>query len=271
MKYYFVSDIHGFYDKLQRGLDNELFNKKTDCLVVVGDSFDRGPDSLKVLQFIMRCPRRIILWGNHDFRLYELLCTGSRVCSYDIDNGVPATLASFMGLKQPDKRPSMALLSTWIQMFIHDEHFKSTFDLLREYWRESCVAIEFDGLIATHAWLPLKSGSANEIDPDWRIITSYTRWNDATWENSLDRILNIETSHADKTLLIGHWSAENIRACWCGTAGVFDDFPIYYYNRDGIALGAICIDGCAADPEGKVNACPIDFDTPPVKYYCHLI
>ena len=60
-RYIFVSDIHGRFDKLTEALAGVNFNKDTDTLVVLGDSFDRGDQSLEVLKYIMSCPTLILL------------------------------------------------------------------------------------------------------------------------------------------------------------------------------------------------------------------
>ena len=101
MKYFCVSDIHGQYDLLIKSLEDKGFNKETDTLIVVGDSFDRGMQSHEVLEYILSCPNRILLMGNHDLRLMELIGTPYLAASYDISNGVPQTLVSMSIFMQP--------------------------------------------------------------------------------------------------------------------------------------------------------------------------
>ena len=52
MSTYAVSDLHGYYDVFIRGLDRIGFSE-TDTLYVIGDAIDRGPDCIKILQYIM--------------------------------------------------------------------------------------------------------------------------------------------------------------------------------------------------------------------------
>ena len=71
MKYFFVSDIHGKLDKLLDALAAAGFSVQNDTIVSVGDAFDRGKQNAGVLKFLMGCPHRILIWGNHDRRLKE--------------------------------------------------------------------------------------------------------------------------------------------------------------------------------------------------------
>ena len=77
MKYYILSDIHGFYRELYVRID-QLGNLHTvideageDKLILLGDYIDEGENSFKVLDLIFRlqksCPERVIaLRGNHE-------------------------------------------------------------------------------------------------------------------------------------------------------------------------------------------------------------
>ena len=73
MKYFFMSDVHGEYSKMIAALNEAGFDKEKDVLVSLGDLFDRGSNSLEVLEYVMSCPNRILIWGNHDLRLKELM------------------------------------------------------------------------------------------------------------------------------------------------------------------------------------------------------
>ena len=79
--FYVLGDIHGFLDKLDRGLSLIKADGGKDApLYFVGDFVDRGPDSKAVIQKIMDAqsagrPWQAVL-GNHDLMFYEFVKTG---------------------------------------------------------------------------------------------------------------------------------------------------------------------------------------------------
>ncbi|MBD2441067.1 metallophosphoesterase [Nostoc sp. FACHB-110] len=60
-----VGDIHGCYQELILLLEKVQLSAE-DCLVSLGDIVDRGPDSVKVYDFLRNRPNTIVLMGNHE-------------------------------------------------------------------------------------------------------------------------------------------------------------------------------------------------------------
>ena len=76
MTIYALSDIHGHYDALCEALDGMDLSDDNNTLVLLGDYVDRGSDSLRVIEKVMRLqldfPKRVIaLRGNHDDEFCE--------------------------------------------------------------------------------------------------------------------------------------------------------------------------------------------------------
>ena len=71
MKTIIIGDIHGCIDELKE-LITLVNYKKEDKLILLGDYIDRGPSSLKVLEFIKELKENntnvYLLLGNHDYR-----------------------------------------------------------------------------------------------------------------------------------------------------------------------------------------------------------
>ena len=65
-----VSDVHSFYGEMKQALDKEGFDKdnKDHIFVSCGDLLDRGPDSVKCLEFVngLDDDRKILILGNHE-------------------------------------------------------------------------------------------------------------------------------------------------------------------------------------------------------------
>ncbi len=73
MSTFIIGDVHGCYNELQALLSKMDYAYSRDDLWFVGDVINRGPESLKTLQFLKNLPRQpIITLGNHD--LHFLAC-----------------------------------------------------------------------------------------------------------------------------------------------------------------------------------------------------
>lgn len=257
MRYIFVSDIHGQLDKLKTALNEVAFDKDKDTLVSLGDPFDRGPDSLGVLKFLMDCPNRVLVWGNHDLRLREIFMSGS-VYKYDYQNGVRETMHSFLGT---EKLNDIAIM---INVFKTDDRFKNRLRLLYQYFDECVFAIEFNDLIGTHAWIPvLIDNKKTKIDQwgnlmtqiyyryanDWREAV-YEYWQEAVWSHSKN-LYDQGIFEPNKKMIIGHWHAWRFRI----PNIVPSDFNINDVANDTFETdNFVAIDGCSNAPKGKVNA-----------------
>lgn len=74
MNTYVMSDVHGQYEAYQDVLEQISFDKfsKRDRLYILGDVIDRGADSIKIIQHIMKNRDKItLLMGNHELMMVE--------------------------------------------------------------------------------------------------------------------------------------------------------------------------------------------------------
>lgn len=69
---YVVSDIHGYSHTFQHLLKMIGFCEK-DILYVLGDTIDRGPDPVGVLQFMSMHDNIIPIIGNHEYMMLKVL------------------------------------------------------------------------------------------------------------------------------------------------------------------------------------------------------
>lgn len=114
-----IGDVHGCYDKLVAllGVCEAVAGGGRARFVLIGDYVDRGPDSRKVLDFLIDQQRDndrfICLRGNHETMLLDAAGpdrTVSDVFNWRI-NGGEQTLASY-GVDDENKLPSAHLV--WI-------------------------------------------------------------------------------------------------------------------------------------------------------------
>ncbi len=111
---YAIGDIQGCFHPLMQILDKINYNERQDRLWFVGDLVNRGPDSLKVLRFVMALPKatRITL-GNHDLHLLSRLFLKSTPQNKD------DTLDAI------ESAPDAIEIGHWLRkqpLLCHDEH-----------------------------------------------------------------------------------------------------------------------------------------------------
>ena len=73
-----VGDIHGMYEKLIKLMEKIRFDQEDDLLVFLGDFVDRGPDSVRCLQYVYDLQHAypdtvICLLGNHEVMMSSYL------------------------------------------------------------------------------------------------------------------------------------------------------------------------------------------------------
>jgi serine/threonine protein phosphatase 1 len=102
-KYFIVSDLHSFYTPLKNALKRKKFdiNNPNHILVVAGDLFDRGNETIKLYEFLKSIPedRLILIRGNHE-DLYEALLLKFRPQWNDVSNGTVKTFCHIAGIKK---------------------------------------------------------------------------------------------------------------------------------------------------------------------------
>jgi serine/threonine protein phosphatase 1 len=101
-KIFVVGDIHGCYEKLCALMDILPMDMKRDQLLFIGDYVDRGPSSIKVLDYLIdlkkRSPGIIFLKGNHEDMLQKYL-DGSDRFTYLLNSG-QQTLDAYLNTRK---------------------------------------------------------------------------------------------------------------------------------------------------------------------------
>ena len=265
MRYIFVSDIHGDFEKLTRALSAVDFDRDKDTLVSVGDAFDRGTENFKVLEFLVNLPNKILLYGNHCLRLKKLVDRQASFDYCDWSNGTIGTIEELSEL-QYDLEECIDILAN---------QKTDGAKLLKRYFDLCHYAVEFSNLIATHAWLPTEN-SSYKIRDSWRNARAKT-WYEATWAHSEHAVLAClgkPKLWPEKPLLIGHWHAFRLAEnCY--------DIPRNYHKKiQGSHNGnhvdcsefisndgkLIAIDGCTTYDYGVVNTYILETDEIPSIY-----
>ena len=171
MSTYVLSDLHGQYNKFIDMLKLIKFNDN-DKMYILGDIFDRGPDPLKILDYII-CKKNIdFIPGNHEYMFLEFYNTyDARLWSY---NGGRTTMTQLM------KRG--------------EDYLKALYDYLTKL---PLVKIH-DKFILTHAGLYLPK---NQNQYTLQEILSLQNAEFNLWSRSN---INNERQYKDYTVICGH-------------------------------------------------------------------
>ena len=232
-KYFLVSDIHSFFTPLIDALVKKNFDTDNPdhILVVLGDVFDRGFETLKVYKFLTSLPddRLILIRGNHEC-LYEELLTKSFPESHDFSNGTVRTFCQIAGFDEKvldshywfTKAISDSLISKEDALNIYNNKPYDYWKRIREIvalsivtnWIKSSKWINYfetNKYICAHSWIPVQEeirfGGAyiEEVGPreDWRDATQ-VEWDDATWGCPWKKAM-MGWNNTGKTIICGHW------------------------------------------------------------------
>ena len=204
MKTYFViTDVHSFYTEMIEALTKNGFDINNDEHIIIscGDNFDRGDESLEVLNFLysmLQKDRIILVRGNHE-DLFPDLVRREMFESYDIHNG---TLKTLLALNNPP------LESFWEMT---PNSYKNYDKRIDELISKSVDYYETEHYIFVHGFIPVKANKmsgALAYDKDWR----NGRWADARWYNGMEHARN-GLNQTGKTIVCGHWhcSYGNVR------------------------------------------------------------
>lgn len=234
MKYFIVSDIHSFYTELKRALNKAGFNKrnKDHTLIVCGDIFDRGPDTLSVYKFLTSIPKNrcILIKGNHEL-LYEELLDKSFPESHDFSNHTVDTFCQIAGYdpeiltpkywRKFDDVPHERIRQAWQEILTEVKQSPITAWLQSDRWK---YWHEVGNYIFVHSFIPLKNldhmpayytyNRKFEYFKDWRETAKNFEFEDATWgcpyQQYIDGYFKEEAANG-KVLVCGHWTVTDFR------------------------------------------------------------
>ena len=244
MKTYFISsDIHSFYDKWMGALKESGFeiDNPNHIVVVIGDLFDRGPQSVGCYNFAKELNdlnKLIYIRGNHEDLLFdcvnELQQTGGCASPHHWSNGTVDTIKQ---LKE------FGLLED-VLYFIKDNAIN--------YY-------ELGDYVFAHAGLPLKL-----VYEDGKPIlvinkeASEEEFKKHRWDNPIENLKKGELP-SNKTMVVGHWHCSALwHYLYPDKYGDFDSDDLLDENFNICKTNnLIMIDACTAY-SGKVNVLKVN-------------
>ena len=188
-----VSDIHGHYTQLKEALDRAGFdeNRPDHIFVCCGDLFDRGHENHKVYDYVRSLKHKVLILGNHDDRLWEILNT-RRMNIYDIRNGTDITLEEFFG---------NGTVSEMGELRAYD--FEPVGSELCDFFDNMSDYFETTHFIFVHGWLPtVERERPYRLLPNWRQAT-YRDWHRARF-TEWTSMHGVNDTFPEKTVVCGH-------------------------------------------------------------------
>ena len=178
---YVTADIHGYYEAFERLLEAIQFGGE-DYLYVIGDTIDKGPESFRVLEHIMRAENMELILGNHEKFLIEALKSRVYGKRNFIDmklwckHGGEKTFKEFMQM-MPEKqqeifkylstRPLYKIIGNTVLVhggvILHKESYSSWEELMEEQDRQTLLWTKEEFL--THPF---------EVNLEGRVIFGHT-------------------------------------------------------------------------------------------------
>ena len=248
MKYFCVSDIHGYYDQLIDALNEAGFdsNNPNHTLISCGDHFDRGPSPVAVLDFLQQLPRKVLLWGNHDELLVNC-CKRGFSYDFDMQNGTTKTIHQ-LASAYIQRNPNVHISPPLDDYKIAPRMFAPFFQNFQDYF-------ETNRYIFVHAWIPVEVKDDLPLHymrdrqysrhSDWR-NASKEDWSQARWVNPF--YMAKCRLQAEKYIVCGHWHCSTGWAAAEGRSEFGEDACFEIFDGDRF----IAIDACTAHT-GTVN------------------
>lgn len=239
MRYLVISDVHSCLQPMLNALKERHYDPSKDTLVVLGDVFDHGPDTMGVYKYLSNLPNTILVKGNHEESYLRLL--GKPLPDhYDMINGTARTFAQIAGVDCLE-----AVEYYWGNVREYVENSSVTKWVKSEQWLDY---LELGDLILVHSFIPLhnhgdcdiygqfKKGYELEYFPDWRTKATVREWNESRWGcpwKQMEHGYFGQEAARGKTLVCGHWASKDFHERYEGKS----THSIYYGDH------IVCIDG----------------------------
>lgn len=255
MKYFIVSDIHSYFEPFYEAIEEKGFFKSDDnVLIVLGDALDRGPDTNKVISFLLNLHREgrlIYVKGNHEELLVDCLQQISRGEIMEIASGMShhysnGTYQTLLSIANMDARTAIQYPDVLVARVMRSDYYKILLPSCVDYF-------ETKTYIFVHGYIPTFVKGRMPYDkckynPDWR-NASCEEWREARWLNGMAVACKHHVIESGKTIMFGHFHTSyghfyfEKRGSELGKSADFSPFR---------AEGILAIDACTAH-SGRVN------------------
>lgn len=229
MVYFCCSDIHSYYNIFKNSLNEAGFdiNNPAHILLICGDLFDRGEDSVSLFNFIKSLPKERLVYirGNHEDLLEKCLDEMERFIipsEHHFHNGTVDTVLQFCGMSRVDLWDMYERYKSEVRKdpVLEDSFpspdtqvFRERLTQVLKFINENCINYyEIGNYIFVHGWIPCESSASSLYQSrnlNYRYIRGWRDSNDSQWEaarwyngmEAWDKGIREE----GKTIVCGHW------------------------------------------------------------------
>lgn len=246
-KLFVISDVHSYHDEMKEALDEVGFdpNNENHWIISCGDALDRGPKSQEVIDYLMGLDRCVLIKGNHDQLIMDLIDRGF---PYDTDhhNG---TFRSVIDLAPNAKTFKEACDVAYVKVKPFVDKMVNYFETKKFVFVHSFIPVDCDDNFP-HWYRRNRKFLKKE---DWR-TAHQDEWDRSMWMNPLE--MAMKGLGIEKPIVAGHWHCSAGWAMQNGVSEFGDDAifePFYYEDK------LIMIDACTAHSH-NVNCLVLDDD-----------
>lgn len=263
MKYFVVSDVHGFYSNMIQALNDKGFDKSNPdhMLIVCGDLMDRGTEATQMQEYILqliKLNKVVLIRGNHEDLVLDMLDNFNEYvypCIERTHHYTNGTFDTMLQLSSKNYFDAVGVPNEFVAVCRDTPFIKEIIPKMVDFF-------ETDNYIFVHGWIPCitdKVGLKYTFNPQWRNATPED-WEKARWLNGVARCHFNGIKENGKTIVCGHWHCSY---GWAYIKQKYKEFPqknragwqksFEPYTEDGV----IAIDACTIY-SGIVNCIVID-------------
>lgn len=245
MKYYVVSDVHGFFSVLKETLKEKGFFNDTQPhkLIICGDLFDRGGEAVELQNFILDLIQKdevILIKGNHEDLLEDMLNYWHRESYFKAINNNNGTVGTVLQLTRS------TVDDLYVNVIDVYHRMKET-PFMQKILPAMVNYYETKKYIFVHGWIPCEYIRQKDCafsyvaTENWRNATK-EQWLSARWVNGMNAAHDGVIENG-KIIVCGHWRCSYGHSRFemkCTELGKDADFTPYYGS------GIIAIDACTA-------------------------
>ena len=274
MKLFCASDLHSYFTPFKKALAEKGFepNNPEHLLVICGDCFDRGSESVELYEFLNNLSNVVLVRGNHEDLLQELLARGYGE-RHDHSNGTTRTVVDLCDITNKSMNSSSEEICAAVK------------ELITPFLNKFVNYFETKNYIFVHGWIPCdlpsyvgkpwwQNNRKLVYNTEWR-SSSEDAWYASRWINGIDAGYLKKVIEPGKTIVCGHWhcsyghywkavrkSIESGNTIFEAEASEFGNNAVWEpFEAEGI----IAIDACTAHT-GKVNVVVLEDELLPKEY-----